>query len=325
MTISEIAARAGVSKAAVSRYLNNGYISQEKRDRIRQVIEETGYIPSQQARGLRTGRTHTIGVILPRIDSESISRIVAGISDVLGARGFQLLLTSTDNNVDRELTALDYFRNNQVDGLLFIATILTPAHHAVIETMPVPLVMIGQQADYLSCVYHDDRAAARELTGLILRGRRHPAMLYVTTRDLAAGQARLDGFYDGLRAQGLDPDKAPVIQADFSVKAGYDGAQTLFSRAPETDALLCATDSIAIGAMQYLRACGRPLDSLSIAGIGDSRLSSIVTPRLTTAHYHYRTSGAEAARLLLQIIDSEIDPRRAIQLGYRLVPQETTR
>ena len=323
MTIREIAERAGVSKAAVSRYLNQGYLSAEKSERIRQVIEETGYIPSQQARNLRTGRTHTIGVVLPRIDSESISRIVAGIGQVLHARGFQLLLTSTDNDVHRELAALEYFKNNQADGVLFIATILTPAHKTIIESMPVPVVMIGQRADYLSCVYHDDRAAARELTALLLRGRQHPGMLYVTTQDAAAGRDRLDGFYDALAAAGFAPADAAVEQADFSIEAGYDTARVLFTRAPETDALLCATDSIALGAMKYLYEQGR-LTAVSIAGIGHSRLSSIVTPRLTTAHYHYRTSGAEAAKMLLQIIDSEIDLKKSLQLGYRIVPQETT-
>ena len=106
MTIAEIARRAGVSKAAVSRYLNSGYISSEKREAIRRVIEETGYVPSHQAQTLRTGKTRMIGVIVPRIDSESISRVVAGISQVLEAQGYRLLLANTDNRVEKELEYL---------------------------------------------------------------------------------------------------------------------------------------------------------------------------------------------------------------------------
>lgn len=102
MTIAEIAQRAGVSKTAVSRYLNSGYISQEKKEKIRAVIEETGYIPSRQAQNLRRGTSRMIGVILPKIDSESISRIVAGISQVLEEKGFQLLLANTENNIERK-------------------------------------------------------------------------------------------------------------------------------------------------------------------------------------------------------------------------------
>ena len=108
MTIAEIAARAGVSKTAVSRYLNDGYISEEKREAIRRVIEETGYVPSRQAQMLRTGRSRLIGVILPRIDSESVSRIMRGISRALDGTEFQLLLANTENNAARELADKQY-------------------------------------------------------------------------------------------------------------------------------------------------------------------------------------------------------------------------
>jgi len=128
MTIAEIAARAGVSKTAVSRYLNDGYVSAEKREAIRRVIEETGYVPSRQAQMLRTGQSGLIGVILPRINSESIGRIVRGISRVLGDSRFQLLLANTDNHAEKELEYLEVFRKGRVDGILLVATMLTPAH-----------------------------------------------------------------------------------------------------------------------------------------------------------------------------------------------------
>ena len=101
MTISEIAKLAGVSKACVSRYLNHGYVSEEKKQRIQKIIDETGYVPSRQAQVLRTGKSRQIGVILPKINSESISAMVAGISSVLNRNGFAMLLANTENNVDK--------------------------------------------------------------------------------------------------------------------------------------------------------------------------------------------------------------------------------
>ena len=92
MTINEIARMAGVSRATVSRYLNSGYVSAEKSERIRRVIEETGYRPSAQAQILRTKKTRLIGVVIPKINSDSISRMVAGISGVLSRSGYELLL-----------------------------------------------------------------------------------------------------------------------------------------------------------------------------------------------------------------------------------------
>ena len=103
MTIKEIAQLAQVSSAAVSRYMNGGYVSEEKKERIRAVIEETGYRPSVQARTLRTKRACLIGVIVPKINSESISRITEGIGQILAKSGYQMLLTITNNNSSKEL------------------------------------------------------------------------------------------------------------------------------------------------------------------------------------------------------------------------------
>ena len=99
MNINEIAKLAGVSRATVSRYLNEGYVSEEKKERIRAVIEKTGYQPSTQAQTLRTKKTRLVGVILPKINSDTVSRMVAGISDVLSKNGYQLLLANTNNDI----------------------------------------------------------------------------------------------------------------------------------------------------------------------------------------------------------------------------------
>ena len=111
MTIKEIAQLAGVSSAAVSRYLNGGYVSDEKKKQIKRVIEETGYQPSAQARILRTKKACLVGVVVPKINSESVSRVTAGIEQVLSRRGYQMLLASTDNDPAKEITYLKIFEN----------------------------------------------------------------------------------------------------------------------------------------------------------------------------------------------------------------------
>ena len=117
--INEIAKLSGVSRATVSRYLNDGYVSKEKRELISRVINETGYIPSQQARTLRTGKTKLVGVIIPKINSHSVSRMVAGITKVLGQNGYQVLLANTDNDEKVEVDYLNLFaERNKVDGII---------------------------------------------------------------------------------------------------------------------------------------------------------------------------------------------------------------
>lgn len=326
MTIAEIAARAGVSKTAVSRYLNDGYVSAEKREAIRRVIEETGYVPSRQAQLLRTGQSHLVGVILPRIDSESISRVVRGISRVLDASDFQLLLANTENDEKRELQYLELFRKGRVDGILLVATMLTPAHHAAIRSCQVPVVVIGQQTGDCSCVFHDDAGAARNLTQVLLdAGRRQIAYIGVTPRDKAAGLARRCGVQAALRDAGASWREDLAEQCDFSLAGGQAACARLLAAGRAFDGLFCATDSIAIGAIQALRAAGRSVPGdVAVVGVGHSRLSGLVHPTLTTAHYYYEKSGEEAARILLSALGGEAGGCQQIRLGYEIVRQEST-
>ncbi len=211
--MKDVAELAGVSSAAVSRYLNGGYISADKAERIKQAIELTGYVRSSQARALRTGSTKLIGVIVPKINSESVSRITAGIGQVLGRRGYQMLLANTDNAADRELEYLDLFQNHPVDGIVLVATMITDEHRRAIESCRVPIVLIGQHVEGAACVYHDDYEAAFEL-GRALAGRVDGKIAYigVTEEDRAAGFDRRRGFEAGLLAAGVVLDSSLIRQ-----------------------------------------------------------------------------------------------------------------
>ena len=145
MTINEIAALAGVSRATVSRYLNKGYVSEEKREKIRKVIEETGYQPFSQAQMLRSRKTKLIGVIIPKINSHTISRMVGGISKILSENDYQLILSNTENNEGEELKYLKLFQKNRVDGVILSGTIFTKKHIQLIREYQVPIVILGQR------------------------------------------------------------------------------------------------------------------------------------------------------------------------------------
>lgn len=325
MTISEIAKLAEVSPAAVSRYLNGGYISEEKKERIRQVIQETGYVPLAQARTMRTGKTGMIGVVLPKIDSESISRIVAGISEVLSEAGYEILLANTFNDAEQELKYLRIFARNRVDGILFIGTMMNREHEKLLKNLQVPVVLLGQQESYISCVYHDDYHAARELGLVLAEGvHRRVGFLGVSLKDKAVGEARYRGFCDAMEEAGLKVEERRIIRGAFTMEAGYEGAKQLLEHAPDTDAIFCVTDTIAVGAMKYLQEQGRSIpEDISLIGNGHTRLSQVVRPLLTTVHYHYKTEGREGARILLEKLKNPEMPDKRLMLGYQIVRQES--
>lgn len=321
MTINEIAQLAGVSRATVSRYLNQGYVSEEKKKRIAQVIEETGYIPSSQAQMLRSKKTGLIGVIIPKISSDSISRMVDGIGEELAKAGYQLLLASTNNNEHEEVRYLQTFRNNYVDGVILIGTIFRKEHKKALEELEVPVVILGQQYDGYACVYQDDCHGARDVAALLTKTCQHIAYIGVTTKDKAVGAARRKGLQTALASAGLTLETEQ--QAAFRMEDGYHAMKQIMKTFPQTDGVFCATDMIAAGAMQYLREAGIK-QKIRLTGMGDSRVATILQPSLSTVHFHYKSSGVEAARLLIEMLQKETDVRKEIKMGYQIIEREST-
>lgn len=327
MDINQIAQMAGVSRATVSRYLNDGYVSQEKREAIRRVIEKTGYVPSSHAKTLRTGKTNLVGVIIPKINSASVSRMVAGVTHVLNEAGYQVLLANTDNDAAREVEFLHLFaEKSQVDGVILIATVLTPEHERAFDALPVPLVVLDQRTSGRTCVFQDDFSALREVSALALRGARRPAYVGVFEEDVSAGRMRREGFLAACADAGVTVRDSDLAVAAFTVDSGYEQAERLLRDAPDIDAIVCATDSIAYGALTCLREYGRRVpEDVSVTGVGDAEISQIVTPTLTTVHHHYKTSGAEAAKLLVETMAGGSTVPREIKMGYEVVARNSTR
>ncbi len=326
LNINEIARMAGVSRATVSRYLNDGYVSEAKRKAIRKVVEETGYVPSAQAQTLRTGRTRFIGVIIPKISSESVGRMVAGISAVLNECGYNVLLAGTDNDVEQEIGFLRSLSERHVDGIILIGTIFTEGHRRAIADLKIPLVVLGQSVDGVSCVRMDDGGSMRALVDHVLESSSNPAYIGVTEDDLAAGRERTEAFCDVARAHGFGDAQQRVQVSDFTMEGGREAAQRVLDERPDVDAIICATDSIAAGAMGVLRERGlRIPEDVQVSGMGDSTLSRVLHPQLTTAHLFYRTSGSVAAELLVHLLDegdAEVVERR---MDYELVLRDSTR
>lgn len=321
MTIADIARLAGVSNAAVSRYFNNGYISEEKKEAIRKVIEETGYQPSLQAQTLRTGKTKTIGVIAPKMSSASLGSVIEGVLSVLNENGYQMLLSVTQNDYEKELEYLRAFDDKRVDGVILLATVFTPEHKKVLKNMNVPVIILGQKFDGHYCVFHDDYHGMYELTKLILeKGRKKIGYIGVTMQDKATGVERQRGFLAAMEESGLEVNEEHCLIAKFSVQSGYEKAKEMLKHYPDMDGLVCATDEIAIGAMQYLLGKGISVpEDIYIAGQGDSLLARVAGHSISTVHYSYEKSGEVGANMLMEILSTGETAFKEIMLGYYIV------
>lgn len=337
MTIKEIAKLAGVSSAAVSRYLNGGYVSGEKKEQIRKVIEETGYQPSAQARMLRTKKACLVGVVVPKINSESISHITAGVEQVLSERNYQMLLAGTDNTPAKEIEYMRLFENYPVDGIILVGTMITAEHRRFLKESKVPVVVIGQHTKFANCIYHDDYGAGEAMgRAVAAKSKKEIAYIGVSREDKAAGAAREDGFRAGLKSMGKELKEENYKVSEFTTKSGYEKVLELLNGKHDIDIISCATDTIAAGAIEAIHAyVGSQIPknvedtgsrfryilentSIQVTGFGDNQLLKAVTGGIPTVHFGYKTSGIRGAELLLDVIERGENIPVEVKLGYRL-------
>ena len=321
--MKELAEIAGVSNAAVSRYINGGPLSQEKRERIRIAMEQTNYIPDVSAQMLRTGISDQIGMILPKIDSGATSRFTAGAIPALLEEGYLTLLADTSLDIEREISYLSLFQSRSVAGIILMGSLLTPRLADTLNTLSIPVVIVGQQFKNLPCVYYNDFDAAYDLTSLILKkGRKHIGFIGTTDKDIAVGLNRKKGVQAAMKDHGLSPDSLHIQIGDLEASDGVYGMNKLLKENPQIDGVVCVTDRIAIGAMEALRAAGKRIpEDVSICGMDDLWVGQYLSPPLTTSHFYYKTCGEKAARLLIDMIrqKDDPDPISQIMLGYSIV------
>ncbi|MDL4843144.1 LacI family DNA-binding transcriptional regulator [Aquibacillus rhizosphaerae] len=326
-TIKEIASMANVSRTTVSRVLNNsGYVSEEVRKRIIKVIEETGYVPSQQAKSLRTKKTKVIGVILPTIKTETSGRLVAGMDDELSEAGYQILLANTNHEKQKEIEFLQLLKVRQVDGIILAATNVNDLLVEKIKQLDIPFVAIGQEISDVSNILYDDYQAAKDITSLFInKGHQQIGFIGVDESDLAVGMWRKKGFFDQMEEKGLSVEEAWVEQGVFNIQSGYEAMSRIIQNSNQTPtAVFAVTDRLAIGAIRWLNEHSYAIPSdMAIAGVGASELSNYITPPLTTVDYENEKAGKEAAKLILRQIEKNNKVIEKITLNYRLLERDS--
>lgn len=325
MTIKEVAKIAGVSPAAVSRYMNGGSLSDVKRESIRNAIEQTGYRPSQAARVMRTGQQNQIGIIIPKIYSDSVSQIVEGANEIIRDAGYLLVVCTTGGDEEREISYLQLMENNQAAGVIIMGTSVSSLLEDTYRRFRLPLVITGQNVNGLPCIYHNDFHALKDLASLLLdRGRHSIAYIGVPESDPQAGKARREGVEAAFKEHGIPLSSLIRSTADFNAQIGYKCADALLTEHPDIDGMICATDTIATGAMRAIKEHGRIIGSdISIVGVGDNWMNNFTQTPLTTAHFYFRQCGEDAANMLLDAIshsrDGEAYPVRQLCLEYNII------
>jgi len=318
-TLKDVAREAGVSIAAASYSLNGGgTISEEVRARVKEVAERIGYRPNRSAQAVRTGRTMSIGLLVPDLNNPYYPALAQSVERAARQAGYTVVLIDTSGSEADEAEAIRHLENHGVAGIVWCQT--SPLLARAAEDLQVPVAIIGSPGLAFDNVTADDstggRLAARHLLEL---GHVRVGML--------AGASVPEGLDDRHSAFVDEFSRKGEIVWDTKTPYSIDLDQRLFSQLERRDvtAVMCGNDLIAIGVLRAARQLGIPVPGeLSVVGFDDIPWASIVTPALTTINQPVSEMAAVALTLLL---DRIADPQRAVRhfrVGVKLVKRDST-
>ncbi|MDR8411898.1 LacI family DNA-binding transcriptional regulator [Nonomuraea sp. 3-1Str] len=327
-TLEAVAARAGVGRGTVSRVINGSpNVSDKAREAVRQAIDELGYVPNRAARALVTRRTDTVALVVSEselrvFDEPYFAGTIRGIGSALSETGLQLILAMAQS--DEEHERLEHYLTGQhVDGVLLLSLHGEDPLPARLESMGVPTVLGGRPvgpAPY-SYVDMDNRAGARQAVKHLLGLGRKSIATIAGPQDMGVGVDRLAGYRDALLSSGM-PEL--VAYGDFSEESGAAATRELLEAHPALDAVFAASDLMAVGALQVLKAAGRTIPGdVAVVGFEDSKAATHTDPPLTTVHQPAEAMGRQMAQLLVARINGEEVRQPVVILDTHLVLRQS--
>ena len=328
VTISDVAELAGVSYQTVSRVINNNpNVSAATRQRVQEIVAETGYRPSQIARSLVTARTATIGLIVPDISNPFFSAVARGADQVASEHGYSILLCNTGEDASREIDLLNLLDERYVDGVIVCSSRLEDARlkEALSPFRAAVLVNRRVEGGSIPAVLVDDVLGGYMITQHLLQIG-HRAVGFVAGPAASySGNQRLKGYKKALAGAGIEPQPDWVRHCLPTTTAGEETTNLLLTANPELTALFCYNDLLALGALRHCAAFGLQVPTdVAVTGFDDIMLAGVVTPGLTTCHVPRAEIGSRAVTMLLGCIDDELDRNDEIMIKPELIIRNST-
>ena len=318
--MKRIAGELGVSITTVSKALNNHEdIGRATRARVLAKVAELGYQPNAVARSLTTRRTHTLGIVIPDLMHSFFVEIIAGFEQIASARGYGLLLCSSNEDATKERAELDLLRQRQVDGVV-LASANASGNTDLLQRLTalgIGLVMIDRD-DHASVecdrvVTDDEKVGWLATTHLVAQGFRRIA--HIAGPPVVHAERREKGYRAALNDAGIRPRREWIVRGGFMESDGYRAMTRLLAQKARVDAVFATNDPAAIGAMKAIwEADLRVPEDIAIVGVGDIALGDLLRVPLTTVSWSRHEEGRQAAELLLDRIGPQPDgpPRRVV-------------
>ncbi len=329
VSLKDVARLAGVSIKTVSNVVNDyPFVSPDTRARVRAALEALDYQPNTSARGLRTGRTDLIALAIPALDEPYFAELAGLIVEAAGRQGWTVLIDQTGGDRAREKLAASGSRLHRIDGSITSPLALTASDVTELVRQR-PMVLLGERFEHITAdhVAVDNVQAARDATRhLIELGRRRIAFLGAQARG-RTGAVRLAGFRSALAEAGQRPDPALVVRiGSFRRAQGAAAMARLLADGQQPDAVFCANDLLAVGAIRTLLSAGlRVPEDVAVVGFDDISEAGFGTPSLTSIAPDKREIAEKSVELLCRRIkEGSTGPPVDVVAGHRLRIRESS-
>ena len=325
-TLVQVAEHAGVSVASASRALNGASASLEMVERVEAAAAQLGYVADVMARSLKVGRTEQLALSVADLGNPVYVTMMRAVETVVRGAGYRLVLSSTGSDAEEEIQILRNLNRGYADGLMMSPLRITPGLITELSASRLPLVVVGTlpagvKVDNVRA--NSPRGIGLAVDHLVGTGRRRIAFLNGPL-DTVPGARRARGFARACRAAGLPDTQPRVLAEDFTHDAGQRAAEELLD-GPLPDALLCANDLLAVGAMRTLLRRGvRVPEQVAVVGMDDTDLARQCTPSLTSVSLGSAERGRLAATLLLERLADPDKPPRRVTVQPRLSIRESS-
>ncbi len=308
-TLDDVAKKAGVSTATVSRCLNNPQrVVEATRARVMTAVSDLGYTPNFAARVMAAKRSFTIGAIIPTMENAIFARGLQAFQEEIHSQGYTLLVSSSAYQPEAEEEQIRTLVARGADGLLLIGHDRDPRIFDYLETQKVPVVVAWSFAPNQSApsVGFDNRQAMQALAEQVIKlGHTRLAAISALTKGNDRARFRIEGIRDAMRVNGLPETSLSVVETTYEIENGADAFGRLMSLPQRPTAVLCGNDVLAVGAVRQAQKMGISIpDEVSITGFDDIELARIITPPLTTVHVPHREMGRKAAAELIDMIET---------------------
>lgn len=328
-TLNDVARLAGVSTITVSRTIRSPeLVSVATRSRVEKAIRDLGYIPNMLAGGLASSGSRVVAAIVPTLANSIFAEKLQGIYDVLSHKQYQLVLGSSDYDPNQEEALIKVFLSHLVAGIIITGASHSAGSHELLAKSRIPVVetwsLLGEPS-VGSVGFSNRDAAYGVMRHLFERGYRRIGFVSAPLEHNDRAQERRRGFDEALSDFGLERREDTVLTNTFSLAAGAESLRRILERRPDTDAVFCANDTLAAGALLESQRLGLDVPGrVAIAGFDDLETSSHVSPALTTVRIKRREIGSRAAGMLLSSLAGETLVERKIDLGFEIVVRAST-